>query len=155
MDRKLYCIKVVDEDRYDPAYGVEPMDCTESPEGPPRRRELKKGDYQLITLFKADDPSYDHDTMGLDDGDTLSSTSSEYFTCEEDLTSNKSSPGSEISDSELDVVESELNNIFMDIQRLSRRLQQANNQNHTLQSNVGRFQRNILKADNKIKKLFY
>ncbi|KAF8770026.1 hypothetical protein HNY73_017600 [Argiope bruennichi] len=160
--RKLYCIKVSDEDRNDPAYGIEPMDTTESPEvnifcnRTTCRKELQKGDYQLITLYKADDPSYENNTLSVDDGDNWSSSSSEYFTCEEDNISSTSSPGSEMSDSELDVVETELNHIFMDLQLLSRRLQQANTSpNQTMQSDIGRFQKKLLHTDDRIKKMFY
>ncbi|KAF8770025.1 hypothetical protein HNY73_017599 [Argiope bruennichi] len=96
---KLCCIKVDVEDQNDPAYGIESMDTPESPEGPPRRMELQGGDYQLITIFRADDPSHENYILNVDDGDNVSSSSSEYFTCDEGSISDESSSGSEYYDS--------------------------------------------------------
>ncbi|GBM66754.1 hypothetical protein AVEN_189171-1 [Araneus ventricosus] len=60
-------------------------------------QELKRRDYQLITLYKADDPSYEHCTIDDDEDDENSScSSSEYFTCEEDNVSSTSSSDSEV-----------------------------------------------------------
>ncbi|GBM52249.1 hypothetical protein AVEN_39766-1 [Araneus ventricosus] len=124
--RKLYCIKIAKDDLKDPAYGVEDGDDIETPEESPKIpspkqeltpkesldfletpqvtpeipspiEELKRRDYQLITLYKADDPSYEHCTIGDDEDDENSScSSSEYFTCEEDNVSSTSSSDSEV-----------------------------------------------------------
>ncbi|GBN51146.1 hypothetical protein AVEN_267276-1 [Araneus ventricosus] len=136
-------------------FSPEILDPTETIKIPSPKQKLKRSDYQLITLYKADDPvfeqysGYDAD-ISEDEDDAMSSSSSEYFTAEEDNTSS----GSLMSDSEVDALESEMNRIFMDMQLLSRRLRQIpRDQNRTMKSDVGRFRRKFMHTDSKIKKM--
>ncbi|CAL1288575.1 unnamed protein product, partial [Larinioides sclopetarius] len=119
------------------------LDGTETTQRVSPLHDLKMKKYQLVTLYKADDPAYEHFTSNDDADDEYSScSSSEYFTCTEDNLSITSSSDSEMPESEFRAFESEMNSIYMNMKVLAQRLREAcNDQNQNMQSDIVRFEK--------------